>query len=269
MLMLPEYSLSSNGVHHCDALTLLGRLPSDYVDLVVTSPPYDKLRVYKGYSWDFENTARQTYRTLKPGGVLVWVVGDSTVNGSETLTSMRQALYFVDKAGFKMHDTMIWRKVIPGVMGKRYNAAFEYMFVLSKGEPKTFNPLMKRNKRAGSVSGGGVRTVNGFKRNSAPETHEFGLLENVWDMAAGNNGDDRTGHPAVFPEELAERHILTWSNPGDLVMDFFVGSGTTGKMALSHGRKFIGCDISADYVKLARERIAQPLPQPLPFFEAS
>lgn len=260
MTALGKWELDA--IHHTDALTLMGGLPDGCIDLIVTSPPYDNLRTYNGYTFDFEPIAHESYRVLKDGGVLVWVVGDSVVNGSEALTSMRQALYFVDACGFRMHDTMIWRKVSPGYMQKRYNHAFEYMLVLSKQEPETFNGQMRRNKRAGATSGGGTRTKNGFV--SKPSiVAEFGLYENVWDIAAGNNGDDETGHPAVFPEELAERHILTWSNPGDVVLDYFMGSGTTAKMARNNGRRYIGCDISLEYVELARKRLAMPYTPPM------
>jgi DNA modification methylase len=269
MHLLPAFTgmPQENNVYNVDALTLLKAIPDNTVDLIVTSPPYDNLRTYNGYSFDFESIAHESYRVLKQGGVLVWVVGDSVVNGSETLTSFCQALFFVNSCGFRMHDTMIWRKVTPGNMHKRYNHSFEYMFVLSKGEPDTFNGQMRRNKRAGVTSGGGTRTKEGYSPKSSIVA-EFGLFENVWDVAAGNNGDDRTGHPAVFAEELAERHILTWSNPGDLGLDYFGGSGTTAKMALHNGREFLTSDISPEYCELMRKRLAQPYTLPM-FTEAS
>ncbi len=259
-LLLPAPRLIDN-VYCGDALAFLRCLPADSVDMALTSPPYDNLRTYKGYSWDFEGIARELYRVLKPGAVLVWVVGDATVNGSETLTSFRQAIYLKD-IGFRVHDTMIWRKNAPGVMGKRYSHAFEYMFVFAKQEPKTFNPLLKRNKKAGAVGGGGTRHPSGWIPK-ANIVKEFGLLENVWDIQNGNTGSDYTGHPAVFPEELARRHIATWSNPGDLILDPFLGSGTTAKMARALGRHYIGCDISAEYVQLCMERLAVPYTPPL------
>lgn len=255
--------MERNTLECADALDYLRGLPDESVDMFLTSPPYDHLRRYEGYSWDFKSIAPESFRVLKSGGVMVWVVGDSIIDGSESLTSFKQAIYFKETVGYRIHDTMIWRKVIPGCMGKRYNHAFEYMFVLSKGEPLTFNPCKKRNGRAFSMSGGGVRTIHGWTGQTPNEVHEIGLYENIWDMGAGNNGDDRTGHPAPFPEELARRHILTWTNAGELVCDFFMGSGTTAKIARVLGRDYIGCDLSPAYVAMAQARLAVPYTLPM------
>jgi site-specific DNA-methyltransferase (adenine-specific) len=245
-------------IHHMKAEDLLIALPDASIDMILTSPPYDNLRSYRGFAWDFEFIAHQSYRVLKPGGVLVWVVGDATIDGSETLTSFRQALYFVDVCGFKMHDTMIWKKlgVDPPHKLNRYSNMFEYMFVLSRGEPKTANiPTypqtgVKRPRARRNPDGTMRRDVSGGGGGAYP---------NVWEIGTGiANRDDYTDHPAVFPQSLAERHILTWSNPGDLVLDFFMGSGTTAKMARNNGRRFIGCDISAEYVDISRKRLAIP-----------
>lgn len=263
-----------NRVFCMDALELLRRLPDDSIDITVTSPPYDNLRAYKGYAWDFEGIARESYRVLKPGGVLVWIVGDATVNGSETLTSMRQALYFVDGVGFRMHDTMIYRKN-PNVMNNHHPRcldAFEYMFVLSKGTPKVFNPPLKRNITEGQLSGGGKRQRDGVVKtfqNSRQPTAAYSLDINIWYFPSGGKRQDKfaTAHPATFPEKLAKRHILTWSNPGDVVLDYFLGSGTTAKMARANGRRYIGCDISAEYVAIAERRLSQPFTLPMLFEE--
>jgi DNA modification methylase len=247
-----------------DALAFLRGLPEGSLDMILTSPPYDNLRKYNGYSWDFEGIAHEMYRTVKPGGVAVWVVGDSVVDGSETLTSFEQAIYFKKCVGFRVHDTMIWRKLIPGKYPKRYAPAFEYMFILSKGEVQTFNPLFKRNKRAGTIPGGGSRDKNGFKPGRKVNVvAEFGVMENVWDIQSGASIVDRNGHPAAFPEELARRHIATWTNAGDLVCDCFMGSGTVAKVARSLGRHYIGCDLSQEYVDLANERLAANYTPPL------
>jgi DNA modification methylase len=253
-----------------DALAYMRGLEDASVDLIVTSPPYDNLRTYNGYTWDFEGIAGESYRVLKPGGVLVWVVGDATVNGSETLTSMRQALHFVDVVGFNMHDTMIYHKngMVMNNHHPRYIEAFEYMFVLSKGKPKSFNPIMRTNKNAGVLSGAGKRQRNGEIKtfaNVRTPTPETSLEENIWRIysGGGHNDDFSSQHPASFPEALAERHILTWSNPGDIVLDFFMGSGTTAKMARNTGRHYLGCDLSPEYVAIARARLAQPYTPPL------
>ena len=242
------------------------------IDLTVTSPPYDNLRSYKGYSFDFENIAKELYRVIKPGGVLVWVVGDATVKGSETGTSFRQALYFKDVCGFNLHDTMIYaKKNFPPKTHRRYEQQFEYMFVLSKGSPKTFNPLTEvcstvggtrdRSKLtcASSKDGGATRT-----RTEIVETKATKYRTNIWYYGLGLNATTRDKaafkHPAIFPEKLAEEHILSWSNPGDLVLDPFGGSGTTAKMAALNGRNFIHIDCSEEYMEIARQRVTPNSP---------
>jgi DNA modification methylase len=249
-----------------DSAEVLKTFEPDCIDLTVTSPPYDNLRTYNGYTFEFETIARELYRVMKPGGVVVWVVGDATINGSETGTSFRQALYFMS-LGFNLHDTMIYR--MPGTGAKGSNLAywqtFEYMFVFSKGAPATVNRLKdKRNKRAGS-STRGSNSVGTRSHSREVTTEEYGYRDNIWEIQCGNNGDNSMGHPAPFPEELARDHILSWSNPGDLVLDPFAGSGTTLKMAKETGRNYIGIEISADYCKLIERRISAAN-VPLPFF---
>lgn len=233
-------------------------IPDNSVQLTVTSPPYDNLRTYNGFTWDFEALARELYRVTKPGGVVVWVVADATINGSETGTSFRQALYFKD-CGFNLHDTMIWCKAgfsAVGALQTRYAPVSEFMFVLSKGRP-VFNPIKDRiNKSSGRAIHGTVRNGDGTTKpisNIGGIIPEFGQRFNVWEISAEMNRNIK--HPAPFPEALASDHILSWSNPGDTVLDPFTGSGTTGKMAVLNNREFIGIEISPEYVALARERI--------------
>lgn len=231
------------------------KIQDNSIDLTVTSPPYDDLRKYNGYSFDFEKIAKELYRVTKYGGVVVWVVGDKTSKGSESGTSFRQALYFKD-IGFNLHDTMIWRKTnpMPKVKTKRYFDVFEYMFVFSKGTPKTFNPIMQKCKMGGkkydstckNIGGENGRTKKSFVLNN--ERYK----DNIWDIAIAQN---KTSHPAVFPEQIANDHIISWSNEGDIVFDPFVGSGTTGRMAVLNNRNFIGIDISNEYCEMSIERI--------------
>lgn len=250
-----------NTVYCCDALSLLARLPDNSIDLVVTSPPYDNLRTYNGFTFDFQSIARETYRVMKPGGVVVWVVGDATINGSETLTSMRQALYFVDVCGFRMHDTMIWNKPKnPGLYGKRCEQSFEYMFVFAKQiEPKTWNPPMEKTITAGTKRRKSNRK-NGLVYDEGYVTvKEYKIAQNVWRIQTDIPEESYSiKHPAAFPELLTERHILTWSNAGDIVLDYFGGSGTTPKIARKLGRKYLYCDVSQEYCNLATRRLAQP-----------
>jgi DNA modification methylase len=239
-----------------DSASVLKTLAPESIDLTVTSPPYDNLRTYKGYSFDFEAIAKELFRVTKKGGVVVWVVGDATVDGSETGTSFRQALFFKE-IGFNLHDTMLYQKQNPGgAIGSngRYLQVFEYMFVLSKGKPKTFNPIEDRkNVRGGRTEiGGGHRNQNGSVAPCNTVSYkEFGRRFNIWSYPRGDGGL----HPAVFPDNLAQDHILSWSNPGDTVLDPFLGSGTTGKMAVLNDRNFIGIEISAEYLQIAKDRI--------------
>lgn len=243
-----------------DNVDVLREFPDECIDLTVTSPPYDNLRTYNGFDWDFEALAKELYRVTKQGGVVVWVVNDATINGSETGTSFRQALYFME-IGFRLHDTMIWNKgkfSAVGALRTRYAPVFEYMFILSKGRPKTFNPIKDRpNKTAGQRISGRIRQRDGSFKEKATVgkiTQDFGQRFNIWEQAPqqGNNT-----HPAPFPEQLANDHIVSWSNPGDIVLDPFIGSGTTAKMAALNGRKYIGIDISEEYCELARKRVAE------------
>lgn len=251
-------------VYCCDNLTLLAGLEDGCIDLILTSPPYDSLRSYKGYSWDFESIAHESYRVLKTGGVLVWVVNDSVVDGSETLNSFRQAIYFVDTVGFKMHDTMIWDKnsvVFPDV--NRYYQVFEYMFVLSKGAPKTSNLLTQPNNWTGQSAHKRSRiNKNDLEFNPLAKGRTVkaeGIMRNLWRIDTGfmkaTSDTSAFNHPAIYPEELARRHILTWTHPGDIVLDYFAGSGTTLKMADIHDRRWLGCDIAQEYVDIAVNRI--------------
>lgn len=238
-----------------DCLETMKAIPNDAIDLTVTSPPYDSLRIYNGYSFNFPQVAKSLYEITKTGGVLVWIVGDETTKGSESGTSFRQALGLKD-AGFNLHDTMIWRKTnpMPKFKHKRYSDVFEYMFVLSKGQPKTFNPLTQLNKRAGELydytaklkTTGKVRTKKTFNIN----TERY--RDNIWEIAVSRN---ETEHPAVFPEKLVSDHILSWSNEGDIVYDPFMGSGTTAIAAKKLNRNYIGSEISPEYCILAKSRL--------------
>jgi len=241
-----------NEIIHGDCLEVMRNIPNDHIDLILTSPPYDNLRTYNGFSFDFEGIANELYRVTKPGGVVVWVVNDATVKGSETGTSFRQALYFKE-IGFNLHDTMIYKKESQPRQRNRYEQFFEYMFVFSKGKPKAANLLRVPSKNAGKVVKRTCRDNNkdvlSISENRVASTKTKG---NVWYYGSKSNKYD---HPAIFPEKLAEDHILSWSNPGDIVLDPMCGSGTTCKMAAKKGRQYIGIDISAEYCEIARKRV--------------
>jgi site-specific DNA-methyltransferase (adenine-specific) len=244
-----------------DSAEVLKSCPSDYIDLVVTSPPYDNLRTYNGFTFNFEVIAKELSRTLKPGGVIVWIVNDATMKGSETGTSFGQALYFKAVCGLNLHDTMIYEKLNP-VPNKqnRYQSCFEYMFILSKGVPKSFNPLLEDCKLAGrgNSTPSQYKTSSTVKFNTSNTIRDVKIKKNIWGYFVGNiNSDAKWRHPAKFPLQLAVDHIQSWSNPGDVVLDPFLGSGTTGVAALQLGRKFIGIEISDEYLQTAKQRIEE------------
>ena len=246
------------------------KIPNGTFDLTVTSPPYDNLRTYSGSLVWNENVWKalfnELYRTTKQGGVVVWVVNDSTVKGCESGTSFKQALYAIE-CGFNLHDTMIWHKTpLPQNQHPRYSPVFEYMFILCKGyPPKTFNPLQEPAVKAGMVKKSmGQRNVGSedSKRHDAPKdilVNEMKRKSNIWYIPTGNNlttsDKEAFKHPAIFPEKLATDHILSWSNPGDVVFDPFMGSGTTGKMAVLADRGFVGIEKVEGYFNIAKERI--------------
>ncbi len=246
--------LPTNQIICGNNVDVLATFPDDCIDLTVTSPPYDNLRTYKGFNFDFEGVAQQLYRVTKSGGVVVWVVGDATINGSETGTSFKQALRFME-IGFRLHDTMIYAKCgFVNPASNRCHQIFEYMFVFSKSKPKTFNQVKdRRNKYAGmKVAGRTLRQVDGSLTSAGCNTiNEFGSRVNIWEFGSNN----KTEHPAPFPEKLAHDHIISWSNEGDIVLDPFSGSGTTAKMAKETNRKFIGIDCSEEYCEIARKRL--------------
>jgi len=237
-------------------------IPHNSVDLTVTSPPYDNLRTYNGNneSWSedvWEEVIKNLYLRTKPGGVVVWVVGDATVGGSETGTSFKQALWAKD-CGFNLHDTMVWNKGCFSAVGSlksRYAPVFEYMFIWSKGKPSTFNPIKDRkNKHGGKSASGTIRKVDGSTKPFSKRVilNEYGQRFNIWDQPPQRQ---KGGHPAPFPLTLVEDHIKSWSNKGDLVFDPFLGSGTTGVAAKNLGRDFIGIELDGEYFKIAQERI--------------
>ena len=253
--------LELNKIYCGDCLQIMKGMPDNCVDLTITSPPYDNLRDYQGYSFDFEGIAKELFRITKDGGVVVWVVGDATVNGSETGTSFKQVLYFKE-IGFNLHDTMIWRKTTVPQNSNRYEPEFEYMFIVSKGKPKTFNPLKtKKLFKDNRTFKNGQRNKDGKFDILKVGLSEEKPLGNIWAISTGGGiaTKDKVAyeHPAIFPEKLAAQHITSWTNNDDLVLDPFNGSGTTTKMAKLLGRNFIGIEISQKYCDIANQRLRQ------------
>lgn len=263
-----------NKIYNEDCLKTLSNIEDNIIDLTVTSPPYDNLRTYNnhisgkktefnGYSFDFESIAKELYRTTKEGGIVVWVVGDSTEKGSETGTSFRQALFFKE-IGFNIHDTMIYMKNnFSNPSSNRYHQIFEYMFVLSKGKPKTFNSIKDRkNVYGGQIGSWGKNTSRQVDGNMVERKkkiiEEYGQRYNVWTYKTSKNGQEDEiayQHPAIFPIQLVKDHIISWTNPGDLVFDPFMGSGTTAKAAVETDRSYLGSEISEEYYNICIKRL--------------
>ena len=250
-------------IYHEHCLDTMKRMPENFIDLTITSPPYDDLRDYNGYHFPVEEIAAMLFEKTKPGGVVIWVVGDRTLNGSETLTSFRHAITF-ETAGFRVHDTMIYAKnnPIPSDCGKRYRQCFEYMFAFSKGQPATFNPItqpIKQEKAFKSfrITKSGRNDLN--HDHVAPRERK---VNNIFFYNVGTSSSkDKIAfeHPAIFPEQLVSDQISTWTNEGDLVYDCFMGSGTTAKVAHLLNRRWLGSEISDEYVRIAEERLRSHL----------
>lgn len=240
-----------------DCLGLMKQISDNSIDLIVTSPPYDDLRIYNGYHFDFENIAKELYRITKDGGVVVWNVNDKTKNGTKSLTSFKQAIIFND-IGFNINDVMIWKKTnpMPQVKQPRYNQCFEYMFIFSKGKPKTFNPIMVDCKSADKQYKSTCKKITQGKERVYKEfnINKQKVSDNIWEFAVSQN---KTNHPAVFPLELPLKHILSWTNENDIVLDPFMGSGTTMIACVKTNRHYIGFDISKEYYDIASERIEE------------
>jgi len=252
--------LDFNQIYCDDCIHFMQEMDENSVDLTVTSPPYDELRNYKGYNFDFENIAKGLYRVTRKGGVVVWVVNDKINNGDRSLTSFKQALFF-QSVGFNVHDIMIYKKKnTPFMRSNAYTNCYEFMFVFSKGKVTTFNPLKDRTVRQGFEMVPYSKGPDAVNKKTLKELKAEKTKINIWEYAVGLHGStsDRIAfkHPAVFPERLAEDHILSWSNSGDLIFDPMCGSGTTCKMAKKNNRKYIGCDISQEYVDIAKERLS-------------
>lgn len=252
----------------------MSKMQNEFIDLTVTSPPYDDLRTYNnhvldiktefnGYTFPFEKIAKELFRVTKQGGVVVWIVGDATIGGNETGSSFRQALFFKE-CGFNLFDTMIYSKPPRGACGnnKTYWQTFEYMFILSKGSQPKINLIIDReNKESRKGDNGTKRLQNGdLLQVSRGGYGEYGRRTNIWEynIGKGHSTSDAIAfeHPAIFPEKLARDHIFTWSNPGDLIYDPMMGSGTVAKMCLLEERNFIGSEINQAYCKIAEHRLS-------------
>lgn len=265
---MEEYELPTNQIICGDSALVLKTFPDNCIPLTICSPPYDKLRANNEYKaeFDFETIAKELLRVTKPGGVLVWVVGNMVLphGQGETDTAEQQIINF-KRFGWIKHDTMIYVKDSRYPEKTRYRQAWEYMIVFSKGEPVVKN-LLKDHKTVSYYNHkwrknhAGNRQEDGeIKAHNDYEVQPFATRENVWFYHNGylKTTPDKIAyeHPAIFPDKLAQDHIKSWSNEGDIVLDCFAGSGTTLKAAAKLRRKYIGIEKSQEYIEIAKKRL--------------
>ena len=255
-------------IYNEDCLEGMKRIPDRTIDCCVTSPPYDNMRTYNGVAdtWSFDKfkaIANELTRVLKDGGVIVWVVGDATIDGSETGTSFKQALYFKENCGLNLHDTMIYIKnggINRGSL-QVYQQKFEYMFVFAKGKIGCYNLIKDRKNNYVEDRIKQVRQKDGTYKEQHFKTSEFGVRYNYWIYDTGKHKGEVFDHPAQFPTDLAVDHVRSWSNEGDVVLDPFMGSGTTAIAAIRSNRHYIGFELNKEYFDRAQRRIKEDVLQ--------
>lgn len=256
-------TLPENQIICGDSVEILRSFPDNSIDIVVTSPPYDAIRDYKGFSYDLHATGKEIQRVLKLGGVAVIVIQDQTKNFGKTLTSFRTILDWCDSFGFKLFETVIYRKY--GAEGawwnKRFRVDHEYIPIFLKGErPQYFNKehLKIPSKHGGkTLTGGGTRLTNGIR--IATRAIKINLMKcrgTIWEyLTAGDGSRLKHEHPATFPDKLPYDFIQCFCPEGGIVLDPFVGSGTTTVAAKNLGRRYIGIDIAPEYCAIAEKRM--------------
>ena len=255
-----------NSIYCNDAADTMGGWPENSVDLSIFSPPYDDIRTYgqdEPNKVDLHQIGLAAYRVTKPGGIVAMVIQDQTKDFAKSLTSFRTTVDWADNIGFRLFECVIYNR--PGKPGAWWNQRFrvdhEYIMIFLKGErPKYFNkePLKIPAKYAGHVWSGTQRLTNGkLIPIERTEQKKLKCPGTVWTMGASTTERNplKTKHPAPFPDKLAENLILCFSQPGELVVDFMCGSGTTLRMAQKHGRDFIGVDNSLEYCKLSQQML--------------
>ena len=250
-------------VYCVDCVEGMKAIPDGSVDLVVTSPPYDRTRDYNGFSFDLHATGEQIFRILRDGGVAAVVIQDQTKNFGKSLTSFRTVVDWCDNIGFKLFECVIYRK--HGTEGawwtQRFRVDHEYMPIFVKGHrPKYFNkdPLKIPSKHGGkTMTGSGNRQTNG--RTTQTIRRAINLTKcrgTVWEyLMAGDKNPVKRKHPAPFPDKIPLDFIQCFCQPDGIVLDPFMGSGSTAVSAKKLGRHFLGFDISSEYCKIAETRL--------------
>ena len=257
-----------NKIYNADCVEFMKTIDNESIDITITSPPYDNLRKYEWYSFDFEWTAKELYRITKEWWVVVWVVNDATIDWSESWTSFRQALYFKE-VWFNLHDTMIYEKNTSTFPAKRtsnrYTQIFEYMFVFSKGKPKTAKLICDKKNIRWWVTTWGVSHNRNSDDKLVPTDKKTTIAEysprnNIWQYKVWRSANHWqwwvSDHPAVFPIQLVKDHLLSWSNEWDTVLDCFMWSWTTALACRELNRNFIWIEISPKYCEIANKRIS-------------
>jgi len=246
-----------------DCLELMENIEDKSIDMIITSPPYDDIKNYNyNLNWNFgifKLISNEMNRVLKDGGVIIWVVNDKTQNGSESLSSFKQVIFF-NELGLKLYDTMIYKKLnYTPLTHRRYEQEFEYMFCLSKGIPKTFNPIKIKCKYGGTKSRG---SPSFYKSNNDNLTkinkyiiNNEKIKGNIFEYNTGSLTNIKLNHPAVFPLELVNDQIISWSNENDIILDCFAGSGTTAIACINTNRNYILMEKEEKYIDIINDRI--------------
>jgi DNA modification methylase len=252
-----------NKTHCAESSVALKKLPDNCIDIVVTSPPYDRIRDYNGFECNLHNIGEQLSRVLKDGGIIVMVIQDQTKDFGKSLTTFRTILDWCDNFNLKLFETVIYKK--HGAEGawwtKRFRVDHEYIPVFLKGKrPAYFTKehLKIPSKHAGkTMTGCATRLTNGSTLKSKKlKINPTKCRGTIWDyVTCGDGGKLKHEHPATFPDKIPVDFIETFCPPGGIVLDPFMGSGTTALAALNLGRNFLGFDISNEYVSLANKRV--------------
>ena len=240
-----------------DCLALLADLPDKLVKLVVTSPPYNLGKSYEtrldldDYVAQQQRVIEQCVRVLHDQGSICWQVGNYVENGKIVPLDILLHPIF-SSLGLHLRNRIVWQFGHGLHASKRFSGRYEVILWFTKGENYTFNldavrvpqkyPSKKHFKgpKKGQLSG------NPLGKNPS----------DIWQIPnVKANHVEKTVHPCQFPVELIERLVLAMTDPGDWVLDPFLGVGTTAIAALIHGRKAIGAEVVPEYVAIARERV--------------
>ncbi len=259
--------LDVDNVYCGDAISLLTAVDDNSIDFVCFSPPYDKIRDYHGFNLDLSQLGKQLFRVAKDGAVCAVVMTDATISGEKSLTTFRLTLDWVDNHGWRCFEHCIYSRFgRPGAWwNSRFRVDHEYILLFVKGQkPKYFNkePLKIKAKHAGKVWHGTTRLTDGsLIQNEKKMQSDTKCRGTIWHYATSNTegNKQKLKHPATFPDALANDLIQCFTQQGEIVLDPTSGSGTTCVMASQRKRRYLGFDISAEYVELAKERLAREI----------